>query len=193
MDEKQSIKSFLKGILELGEIKPEEPIKPVPKPHVAVPVSARPATPPPRAVRPADPPPRLAPQTEAYKNRKAGRKEHYASIDGLKEIIACIDSHGEVSPAQIAEELGIARSSLTYSMNRLMSNSPGGDKKKAKFDNPYLLPHLLGNRHIQRLGVGQTLRYRLVAIPPPETSTQEKPQENPIAEQKNDSPGFWEI
>ncbi len=98
------------------------------------------------------------PLTEAYKNRKKGRKEHHDSLGDLERIIACIEKRGEVTPGELAQELGMARSSLTYNLNRLTT--------KPKFFNPYLLPHLLGQRRIERLGAGKTVRYRLVDIPP---------------------------
>lgn len=109
-------------------------------------------------VQPA-PPPKPAPiQSDAYKNRKKGRKEHHDSVKDLERIIACIKKRGEATPSELAKELGMARSSLTYNLNRLTT--------KPKFFNPYLLPHLLGKRRIERLGAGKTVRYRLVDLPP---------------------------
>jgi hypothetical protein len=104
------------------------------------------------------------PPTEAYQNRKKGRKPHHDSVGDLERIIACVQSRGEATPGDLAQELGMARSSLTYNLNRLLAYSPEHPTAKSKSSNPYLLRRLLGQRRIERTGAGPSLRYRIVEV-----------------------------
>ena len=82
--------------------------------------------------------PRSIPQTEAYLNRKKGRKGGYNQNHGdLEKLLAAIQSRGEAIPGDLAGELGVARSTLAYSLNTLIRRGC-----------------------IERLGGGRSIRYR---------------------------------
>ena len=114
-------------------------------------------------------PARAVPQTEAYQNRNKGRKEHSESIEQLKKMIALIESRGEVNPGELAQELGMSRSTLTYSLKNLMDHKPGYHlyhiNKRGRF---HRLNRLMGLKKLVRLGAGRSVRYKIVVVPPEE-------------------------
>lgn len=108
-----------------------EPLKAVSQPGADPEGMATPVSP----VRKA---PRLIPQTEAYLNRKKGRKGGYNQNHGdLEKLLAAIQSRGEAIPGDLAGELGVARSTLAYSLNTLIRRGC-----------------------IERIGGGRSIRYR---------------------------------
>ncbi len=108
---------------------------------------------------------RVTPQTEAYQNRKKGRKRHGDSIEDLKRIIAAIQRRGETTPGELAKELGMARSTLAYNLNRFLAYSPDYVVTRKDYWENHLLHYLLGQKRMERTGAGPSLRYRLVDIP----------------------------
>jgi hypothetical protein len=95
-------------------------------------------------------------KTEAYQNRKKGRKLHRESYEDLARLIFCIESHGEVKPGQLEQELGMSRSSLTYNLKRLLGQTKIRHTTRS----------ILGKKRLERLGAGQSVRYRIVKVDP---------------------------
>lgn len=105
--------------------------------------------------------------TESYLKRKKGPKLRHESHKDLTRIIECVERLGEAKPGDIAKELGMARSSLAYSLNRIMAFSNGTLVIKYRYDPlPDTLGKALAGRRFERLGAGQSVRYRLAPAPP---------------------------
>ena len=158
MGKKPSIKGFFKSILGLGKAGAEPPKDNTPlEPPIAKVPKAIPA------------PASAYEKTEAYKNRKKGRKEHSDSFKDLERIIDCIQQRGEATPGELARELGMSRSTLTYNLKRLLAHKPGAFRHEIKVGISlyYGLRSLLGEKRVERLGAGQNIRYRIVEAPPP--------------------------
>ena len=66
------------------------------------------------------------------------KKSSHLSYQDMKLLQACIQRRGEAVPGEIAQELGWARSSLAYNLNRLLKYG-----------------------WIVRLGGGRSIRYRI--------------------------------
>ena len=75
--------------------------------------------------------------------RKLGRKLHRDSWQDLQNLLACIRLKSEVTPGELAAQLGSSRSTLAYNLNRLLSKG-----------------------YIERLGGGRSIRYRALPEPP---------------------------
>ncbi len=105
--------------------------------------------------------------TEAYLNRKKGRKRHRDSLDDLKRIVACIESRGEVTPGDLALELGMSRSTLTYNLKRLLSVSPNADPYAVGYWQCRALQWTLGGKYLVKTGAGKHVKYRLEVLPNP--------------------------
>ena len=84
----------------------------------------------------------VTPTTEAYLNRKKGRKLHRDSYADAKKLYESIQRRGEATPGDLAQEHGMARSSLAYNLNRLAAKG-----------------------YIQRLGGGRSIRYKITGVP----------------------------
>ena len=155
MADKTSIKGFLKGILGLGEAR-AKPIKTTPPVELTSLEAAQPMT--------APTPPK--PKTEAYLNRKKGRRPRGDTMEYWKNIIACIERKGEVAPGEIARELGIPKSTLIYNLNRLLDLCQGVTRQG---DHHIFLNHvfskILGGKRLVRIGAGKYVRYKLEAPP----------------------------
>src|SRR5580693_8732143 len=82
------------------------------------------------------------PQPESLPNnpppRKRGRKVDYHSVKDLERLFQAIQTRGEAIPGDLAQELGWARSTLSYTLGRL--------QKKGR---------------IVRMGGGRSIRYRV--------------------------------
>jgi hypothetical protein len=132
----------------------------------------------------------LGGKTEAYQNRKKGRKQHSDRMADVKKLIACIQSRGEVTPADLAQALGMARSTLTYTLNWLLDNSPGVQETWKNSWNLRMVKYLLGPHRIERLGAGKYVRYRIVEVPQAESPVGDKtasPKMTGIYQQPNPS------
>jgi hypothetical protein len=178
MGEKPLITHFLKDMLGFGASKPETLNNEQPSNSITVHLAATPSNPtgpglvegagsgsaekgsqaPNKSGRP-------IPQTEAYQNRKKGRKQHRETLEDLKRIIAYIQSRGETTPGELAKELGMARSTLAYNLNRFLAYSPDYEMTKKDYWENHLMHFLLGPKRLERTGAGPSLRYRLVDIP----------------------------
>jgi|GEM_PF-3986406 len=90
-----------------------------------------PIEPPENNPNPADP---IAQSYERFRKRRGGYRNHYT----FEKFLAFIESKGEATPGDLAKEFGWARSSLSYTFNRLI--------KEGK---------------IVRLGGGRSIRYRV--------------------------------
>lgn len=134
MAEKPSITGFLKNILGLQRPKAKAPTD---TPAVATPSPVTEQTTPPVPVKT-----RTPTQSDAYKTRKKGRKLHKDSWEDMERIVNCLQTLGEATPGQLASQLGVARSSLAYNLNRL-----------------------LARKRIERLGAGPRIRYRTLQNP----------------------------
>src|SRR5271155_966514 len=106
MEEKQSKKGFLQSLFGFGKADPEPVKSPL---EAQSPITDNPQVP--IAQAPA--------RTEAYQNRKKGRKQHSDRIQDLKRIIDYIQSRGEVTAGELTRELGMSRSTLTYNLKWL--------------------------------------------------------------------------
>ncbi len=118
-------------------------------------------------VRPAPaPPPKPAPiQSEAYKNRKLGRKLHREGIKDMQRIADLIERCGEAKPGELAQKLGMSRSTLTYNLKRLMRHDPGFEGHRRDFWTRRPLRAVLGEKRLEKLGSGNSVRYRIVQEP----------------------------
>lgn len=85
---------------------------------------------------------RSSPATEAYLSRKKGRKLYEESYADAKKLHESIQRRGEASPGDLAQEMGMARSSLAYHLNRLAKKG-----------------------YIERIGGGRSIRYRVTGVP----------------------------
>ncbi|SRR5665213_1183635 len=133
MPEERPTKSLFKTLFGFGNPKAETPKNPtpvVPTPN-PLPVEA------PQAKADALPP------TEAYQNRKKGRKLLKDGWQDLDILQAAIEKRGEAIPGDLAAELGMSRSTLAYNLNRLVKEG-----------------------RIERLGGGRSIRYRVLPAPP---------------------------
>jgi hypothetical protein len=178
MEEKSSIKGFLKGILgfpdtgiksaknDLSTGQPAGPPQAFSSNQAPVFTVDPGAHTPSQPLAPA-PSSRPIPQTEAYKNRKKGRKQHGDTIDDLKRIIDCLQRRGESTPAELSRDLDMARSTLTYNLKRLSAYKPGVEPTPKNYWKNHLLMSLLGQKRLERLGGGGRLRYRLAEVAPP--------------------------
>jgi AraC-like DNA-binding protein len=137
MNEKPILNVFLRNVFGLGKAGPESP-------------QNKPAA----ATR----------RSEAYQNRKKGRKQHEEHVQDLQKMIAFIQSRGEATPGEMASELGMSRSTLTYKLNLLLKHNPGVPNYK-KYFHSHLWNWLLGQKRVERLGAGQSIRYRIVEVP----------------------------
>ena len=116
---------FLKGLFGRQTPNPAPPAS-EPAPHGMAPLA-----------RPAKRAPRPVPQTEAYQKRNKGRKTVHGTHEGVEQLLAAIQRRGEALPGDLAVELGVARSSLAYNLNKLVAKGC-----------------------IERLGGGRSIRYR---------------------------------
>jgi hypothetical protein len=82
------------------------------------------------------------PTTEAYMTRKKGRKLHRDSYADAKRLYESIQRRGEATPGDLAQEFGMARSSLAYNLNRLVAK-----------------------KYVERLGGGRSIRYKVTGVP----------------------------
>ncbi len=73
---------------------------------------------------------------------------------------------GEVTPGQMAQDLGLPKSTLVYNLNRLLRICQG-EKKFRYRDVPadFVVDKLLGGKRLERVGAGKYTRYRLVDGP----------------------------
>ena len=82
------------------------------------------------------------PQPDALPNnpppRKRGRKVYMFSLNDVERLFQAIKTRGEAIPGDLAQELGWARSTLSYTLGRL--------QKKGR---------------IVRMGGGRSIRYRV--------------------------------
>ena len=180
MGEKSSITGYLKGILGFRASKAETLKNDPPANAQVTPAAATPSNPngpgfaergseeigptaPNKSRRP-------TPQTEAYQNRKKGRKRHRETLEDLKRIIASIQHRGEATPGELAKELGMARSTLAYNLNRILAYAPDYEVTRKNYWENNLLQYLLGEKRMERTGAGPSLRYRLVDIPQTDSS-----------------------
>jgi hypothetical protein len=151
------MKGFLKNIFGLGKSEPTpippEAIPPASEAQKTQPIPPLPAT------------PQTPNITEAYLNRKKGRKKHRDSLDDLKKIVEYIAGHGEVSPGELSQTLGMSRSTLTYSLNRLLAVSPEGDTRRVGHWKYRALEWVLGQRYLVKKGAGKHVHYRLAPMP----------------------------
>jgi hypothetical protein len=89
-----------------------------------------------------EPTPEMPPQTKeplaTPPKRVLKKKDGYMSHQDLERLKASIKRRGEAAPGEMAKELGWARSSLAYNLNRLLKNGI-----------------------ILRLGKGRSARYRM--------------------------------
>ena len=129
MDQKPT-GGFLKRLLGFAQPEAVRPSPAETAPRVENPIPQKP-----KAVPP-------LPTTEAYLNRKRGRKPLRESYADAKKLYLSIQTRGEAKPGDLAQELGMARSSLAYHLNRLV---------------------LYG--YIARLGGGRSIRYRVTGVP----------------------------
>jgi DNA-binding transcriptional ArsR family regulator len=106
-----------------------------------------------------------APLTEAYQNRKKGRKPQRDSIGDLQKIVAFIQGKGEATPGDLARKLDMSRSTLTYNLKRLSTYVPGAELTGRSHWTNRPLKYVLGQRRIERMGAGPSLRYRIVEVP----------------------------
>ncbi len=148
---------FLKRLLGWGKpsaqsVKPEAPIE-------------TPAVEPSPPITPVKAP---KPRTEAYLNRKKGRRTREEAVEYWKKIVDCLERGGEVSPGDMARELGLPKSTLIYNLNRLLDLCQGNTRKG---DNYFSLGHyyrILHEKRLERVGGGKYVRYRLTKDPPQE-------------------------
>jgi predicted HTH transcriptional regulator len=132
MPEEKPTKSLFKSLFGFGSLKAEPPNNQ--PPIVSIPNSPSEKVSQPKTVKGDS-----LPQTEAYQNRKKGRKLHRDSWQDLDILQAAIQSRGEAVPGDLAAELTVSRSTLAYNLNRLV--------KKGR---------------IERLGGGRSIRYRVI-------------------------------
>ena len=111
------------------------------------------------------PPP--AEPTHAQPERKRGRKLHEHRIEDMKKIIAFIEQKGEATPGEIEEQLGIARSTLTYYMKQFLEHpNRAQDEHYLIWDNTgRTVGYCLSGKTIERLGAGRSVRYRVIGKP----------------------------
>jgi hypothetical protein len=133
MPEERPIKGLFKSLFTFRSSKAKTPENPPPVAPIPNPASDES----PQAK--ADP----LPQTQAYQNRKKGRKLHRDSRQDLRTLVAAIESRGEAVSGDLAVELGASRSTLAYNLNRLVKE-----------------------KRIERLGGGRSIRYRVTPAPP---------------------------
>lgn len=113
----------------------------------------------------------VPPRSEAYLNRRKGRKSGSAvHLQLFTQFLACMEREGVMTPGALAQELGVPRSTLNYYLKVFL------DHPNRKQQNPrYLRDHWTGGvlerclagRRLERLGAGRGVRYRLVPDPPP--------------------------
>ena len=152
--EKPSVKGFLKNILGFtGSDK--SPTTKEPTPPQTPPNLAQPSTPAPTPELPA--PKRFIPTSEAYLQRNKGRKDQRESYGDIERIIAYIQGRGEATPGQIAQDLGMARSTLAYHLKFLQSFSPGIRVRKLSLTMKFhWLEHVLGPNVLKSWEAGVT-------------------------------------
>lgn len=157
MNGKPSKNGFLKGLFGFKRAGTES--------HQANPLPEPPAVDVHLAVTSDNPP---SARTNAYLNRKKGRKTHRDSLEDLERIVALIGAKGEITPGEMEQELGMSRSTLTYNLKRLKDYIPGVYRRKKYIGHVYhyFFPQLLEGRRLERLGAGRNVRYRLVADTP---------------------------
>jgi|GEM_PF-1903299 len=157
MEEKSSLKGFLKNILGLDKVQAQPMEGKPPSRPLTLETPQSQANPVPQAAKP---------KSEAYLNRKKGRHNQEKSLEHWKRVVACIERRGEVSPGDLARELGIPKSTLIYSLNRLLELCQGYQRKG---DNHFFLGHLfgqvLGGKRLVRVGGGKYVRYRMAEWP----------------------------
>ncbi len=103
------------------------------------------------------------PRSEAYLNRRKGRKVHDSAWGYLKVICPYLLSKGEVSPGEIARDLGLPKSTLKYNLNNLLDycQKPQTDRSAE-----YVVKELLKGHRVVRVGAGKYVRYKLIPVPP---------------------------
>lgn len=152
MEDKPSLKGLLKGFLGLTGIqsKTSEPITP-----------QAPAVNP---VLPSETPPKQPkPRSEAYLNRRKGRKAHGNTLGYLEIICPYLVSKGEASPGEMVRDLGLPKSTLNYNLNTLLNycHEPQKDWFVGRREE-YVVMNLLKGHRAVRVGAGKYVRYKLV-------------------------------
>ena len=99
MADEPSIKSLIKGLFGLNTTQAAhpKPNPPVESPPLAQPIQSITKDKAPK------------PKTEAYLNRKKGRRPHEDAMEYWKKIIDCIEREGEIAPGDLARELGVPK------------------------------------------------------------------------------------
>ena len=164
MEDKPSINGFLKGFLGWGKPKttPPEPISPQVSDPTPAPLNT-----------PAPEPPQ--PRSEAYLNRRKGRKVHDSALGYLKIICPYLVSKGEVSPGEIAKDLGLPKSTLKYNLNTLLDYCHKPETRSwSKHRSDYVVKELLKGHRVVRVGAGKYVRYKLIPVPPEEIKPDSK-------------------
>lgn len=154
MEEKSSFKGLLRNFLGLDKAPAQTAEEKPPSPPLPL-----------ESPQPQDnPTPQVSkPKSEAYLNRKKGRHNQEKSLEHWKKVVECIQRRGEVSPGDLAKELGIPKSTLIYSLNRLLELCQGYQRKgDHRFFLSHLFGHVLGGKRLVRVGGGKYIRYRMV-------------------------------
>lgn len=106
--------------------------------------------------------------SEAYQNRKKGRRVHKDSLGDLERILKFIENQGETTPGSIGKELGISRSTLTYFLKRILE-LPDLKNRPYRYNGlDNYMSHLLAGKRFEKLGAGRNVRYRIVPDKPGE-------------------------
>ncbi len=150
MEAKPTIKGFLKGFLGLNST-PANPQNPNSS-------NQSPTQEPPQPIHPLKEP---KPRSEAYLNRRKGRIKHGSTLGYIETIAPYLLDKGEVSPGDMARELGIPKSTLIYNLNRL-SKICNGAIIEGRDLKVHVVNNLLKGHRLERVGGGKYTRYRLV-------------------------------
>lgn len=132
-----------------------------------------PASPPPAAAPPTPAVPSAAaapktpkPPSEAYLNRRKGRIVHPDALGYIGVMAPYLLAKGEITPRQMAKDLGLPKSTLIYNLNRLIRICQGNKKSwYGHIPAEYFVDNLLGGKRLERVSAGKYTRYRLVDGP----------------------------
>jgi hypothetical protein len=121
-------------------------------------VNETPSTPTQEATVP--PIPKVLPsKSEAYLNRRKGRKK---GVGHYETIVEYLKGRGEVSPGEMVTALKIPKSSLVHNLNYLISYSQGIRSKDYHFSyQQRKAEHVLKGYRLEKVGAGKYVRYRL--------------------------------
>ena len=72
-------------------------------------------------------------------------------------------------PGDLARELGIPRSTLTYHLEKFVRNAGKPCHALGYNTNSNMMQRRLAGKRLERVGGGQNVRYRIVPETPPET------------------------